>query len=99
MKKKKQKIEKYKVFNVEKLNKFKIIVSVVSGIVFLTLLVFAIINKVFIPATLISFSLFLFCVSYYYIEDKSKKKLVYVLFTIGVLLIVAEVIYTLLEIC
>lgn len=98
MKKKEEKLEKYKVFNANKLEKIKIVVAIVAGIFFLTLLVFAILNKVFIPATLISFALFLFCVSYYYLEDKSKKKLVYVLFAIGVLSIIVEVIYTILEV-
>ena len=44
------------------------------------------------------FALFLFCICYYYIEDESKKKMVYILFGLGVLLIVIEVIYTLVKI-
>ena len=55
-------------------------------------------NEVFIPATLISFALFLFCICYYYIEDEKKKKLVYTLFGLGVLLIIIEVVYTLVKI-
>ena len=50
------------------------------------------------PAALISFALFLFCICYYYIDDEKKKKLVYTLFGLGVLLIIIEVIYTMVKI-
>lgn len=94
----KKKEEKYKLVDGTKLRKAEIIVTAVVGIMFLILLVCAMINKVFIPASLISFALFLFCICYYYIEDESKKKMVYVLFGLGILLIVIEVIYTLVNI-
>ena len=90
--------EKYKFIDTNKLRKMELIISIFVGIIFLALLVCAIINKVFIPAALISFALLLFCICYYYIEDESKKKLVYILFGVGVLLIIIEVIYTLVNI-
>lgn len=95
---KKKKNEKYKLVDSEKLRKIELIISLIVGIIFLVLLFFAVTNEVFIPAALISFALFLFCICYYYIEDESKKVMVYVLFSLGVLLIVIEVIYTLVKI-
>lgn len=94
----KKKEEKYRFIDGNKLRRIELIISLFVGIVFLVLLVCAIVNKIFIPAMLISFALLLFCVCYYYIEDESKKRLVYILFGVGVLLIVIEVIYTLVNI-
>lgn len=95
---KKKKEEKYKIFNLEKLKKAELIISTFVGIAFLILLILAITNEIFIPAVLISFALFLFCICYYYMDDVKKKKLVYVLFSLGVLLIIIEVIYTMVKI-
>lgn len=97
-KKQTKKEEKYKIVDNKKLQKLELIISVVVGIIFLVLLFFAITNNIFIPAALISFALFLFCICYYYLEDPNKKTLVYVLFSIGVLLIVIEVIYTIVKV-
>ena len=94
----KKKEEKYKLVDEAKLKKAEIIVTTIVGVMFLILLVCALINKVFIPASLISFALFLFCICYYYIEDESKKKMVYVFFGLGILLIIIEVIYTLVNV-
>ena len=90
--------EKYKVISIESFQKIEMIIAAVVGIVFLVLLALSIINTIYIPAALIAFALFLFCICYYYIDDVSKKKLVYVLFALGVLLIVIEVIYTLVKV-
>ena len=98
LKKKPKKEEKYKVISIEKFQKIETIISLGVGIAFLILLFLSITNEVFIPAALISFALFLFCICYYYIEDESKKKLVYILFALGVLTIIAEVVYTLVKI-
>ena len=98
IKKKTKKEEKYKIISLEKFQKIETIISLCVGIAFLILLFLSITNEVFIPAALISFALFLFCICYYYIEDESKKKLVYVLFTLGVITIIVEVIYTLVKI-
>ena len=91
----KKKEVKYKVFNTEKLKKTEFLVALVMGIVFLVMLGMAVCNKVFIPIALVTFAMFLFSICYYYIEDKSKKNIVYVLFGIGVLVIIIEVVYTL----
>ena len=96
--KKSKKEENYKVFDSVKLKKVELIVSTMVGIIFLILLFFAITNEVFMPAALISFALFLFCICYYYIDDEKKKKFVYVLFSLGVLTIIIEVIYTIVKI-
>lgn len=95
---KNKKEEKYKIFDLEKLKKTELIVSTFVGIAFLILLILAITNEIFIPAVLISFALFLFCICYYYMDDVKKKKLVYVLFSLGVLLIIIEVIYTMVKV-
>lgn len=96
--KKKKKEAKVKLVDVNKFKKVELIVSLVVGITFLVLLILSMSNVVFLPATLISFALFLFCICYYYIEDESKKKLVYTLFALGIILIVIEVVYTLVKI-
>lgn len=93
-----KKEEKCKVFDSIKLKKTEFIITLVVGVIFLVLLFFAITNEVFMPAALISFALFLFCICYYYIDDEKKKKLVYTLFGLGVLLIIIEVIYTMVKI-
>ena len=94
----KKKSERYKVFDTKKIKKAEFLIALLVGIIFLVMLGFAVCNRVFIPVTLVTFSMFLFSICYYYIEDKSKKKIVYILFSIGVLLIIAEVIYTLVNI-
>lgn len=98
VKKKTKQEEKYKVIEVDKLRKIEFIISLFVGVIFLVLLFLSMSNEVYLPATLIAFALFLFCICYYYIEDESKKKLVYVLFALGVLLIIIEVVYTLVKV-
>ena len=95
---KKKKEEKYKVISLEKFQKIEMIISLCVGVAFLVLLFLSLSNEVYLPAALIAFSLFLFCICYYYIEDQSKKKLVYVLFALGVITIIIEVIYTLIKV-
>ena len=91
-----KKEEKYKIFDSVKLKRTEFIITLVVGVIFLVLLFFAITNEVFMPAALISFALFLFCICYF--DDEKKKKLVYTLFGLGVLLIIIEVIYTMVKI-
>ena len=70
----------------------------VVGLIIL-LLIFAVIkNTIFIPALLITIGLELFCIAYYFIDNKKKKSLVYVLFEFGVALVIAALIYTLIKI-
>lgn len=98
VKTKTKKEEKYKVVSLEKFQKIEMIIALCVGIVFLVLLFLSMSNEIYLPATLIAFALFLFCICYYYIEDESKKKMVYVLFGLGVLLIIIEVVYTLIKV-
>ena len=98
VKKKTKKEEKYKVISEEKFKKIEFLISLGVGIVFLVLLFLTMSNEIYMPATLIAFALFLFCICYYYMEDESKKKLVYVLFALGVLTIIIEVVYTLVKV-
>ena len=94
----KEKEVKYKTFDTNKLKKAELVITIVFGVLLLVMLVLAIINRVFVPLTLVSLAMLLFSICYYYIDDKNKKKLVYILFTIGVLVIVAEVIFTLVNV-
>ena len=96
---KKNKEVKYKVFDTLKVRKTEFVVSLVLGIIFLIMLGFAICNKVFIPITLIIFAMFLFSICCYYIDDKNKKTTIYILFTLGIIFIIAEVIYTIGNVC
>ena len=98
VKKKTKKEEKYKVIDAEKFRKVEFLISLGVGLVFLVLLFLTMSNDIYMPATLIAFALFLFCICYYYMEDESKKKLVYVLFALGVLTIIIEVVYTLVKV-
>jgi membrane-bound ClpP family serine protease len=97
-KKKIKKEEKYKIISLEKFQKIEMLITLFIGVVFLIFLFLSMSNEIYLAATLIAFALFLFCICYYYMEDVSKKKLVYVLFALGVLLIVIEVIYTLVKV-
>lgn len=49
-------------------------------------------DKAFVPSSMLMLSLFIFSVCYYIKDDK--KNLMYVLFVVGVLLIIASLIYT-----
>lgn len=94
---KKKKEVKYKEFDIKKYEKVYMGIGVIVGIVFLILLFMALKNEIFLPAALIAFALELFCICYYYLEDEKKKPLVYTLFSLGVLLIVIEVIFTIVK--
>ena len=69
----------------------------VVGLVILLLMYAVIRNNIFMPALLITIGLEMFCISYYYLEDKTKKNMIYILFGIGVLLVVIAVIYTIVK--
>ena len=98
MEKKKAKEEKYKIVEEKKFQKIMMHVSLVIGLIFLVLLTLSLVNHLFVPSAIICFSLFLFSICFCYYEDKDKKKLVYGLFAIGVLLVLIEVIYTIVNI-
>ena len=66
--------------------------------VIIVVLMFAVLkNSIFIPALLITVGLELFTIAYYYMDNKNKKSLVYILFTSGVSLVVIAIIYTIIK--
>ena len=70
----------------------------VVGLLIILLFVAVIKNAIFVPALLITIGLELFCIAYYFIDDKSKKKIVYGLFIFGVALVLFAVIYTIVKV-
>lgn len=66
---------------------------VVSILAFLVTLVLSFMNNAFIPSCMLMLSLFLFSICYV-IKDNDKKKIMYVLYVFGVLLIIGSLIYT-----
>ena len=52
----------------------------------------------YVVGLLITIGLELFCIAYYFIDDKSKKKTVYGLFIFGVALVLFAVIYTIVKV-
>lgn len=70
----------------------------IVGLLILALVIAFIKNAIFLPALLITIGLELFCIAYYFIDNKSKKKLVYTLFVIGVALVLFAVIYTIIKV-
>lgn len=70
----------------------------VVGLIILLLIIAVLKNSIFIPALLITIGLELFCIAYYFIDNKKKKSLVYVLFEFGVALVIAALMYTLIKV-
>ena len=66
----------------------------VIGILIILLFISVLKNAIFIPALLITCGLELFCIAYYFLDDKTKKNYVYGLFVVGVILIIVAIIYT-----
>lgn len=65
---------------------------IVSLFAFLVTLVLSIMNSAFIPACMLMLALFLFTICY--IIQDNKKTLLYILFVVGVLLIIGSLVYT-----
>ncbi len=78
-------------------NRLDIIVCVIVGVIFVPIFVGAIFSVVFVPAALIMFALELFCICYHYVDNPKKKGLVYVLFTIGVILVIGAILFTVIK--
>ena len=95
---KKKKEEKYKVIEEKKFQKIMMYISLTVGLIFLVLLTLSLVNHLFVPSAIICFALFLFSICFCYYEDKEKKNLVVGLFSIGVLLVLIEVFYTIFNI-
>ena len=66
--------------------------SIVSFFAFVVTFILSFMNGAFIPACMFMLSLFLFTICY--MIQNNKKTLMYILFTIGVLLIVGALVYT-----
>lgn len=68
------------------------------GLIILLLLFAVIKNFIFVPAFLITVALELFCIAYYYFDNKERQSLVYILFGFGVVLVLIAIIYTIFKI-
>ena len=67
--------------------------SLVSLFAFLVTLVLSFMNTKFIPSCMLMLSLLVFSICYV-IKDKNKKVVLYILYTVGVGLIIGSLIYT-----
>ena len=94
----KKKEVKYKVFSTSAFKKAEFVAVLVISVIFLIMTGFAVYDKIFVPLALIFFAMLLFSICCYYINDKKEKKTVYLLFSLGVIVIIIEVIYTLVNI-
>ena len=68
------------------------------GFIIIILIVAVLKNSIFIPALLITIGLELFTISYYFMDNKDKKGLVYNLFVLGIILVIIAIVYTILKI-
>ena len=69
---------------------------IVSMLAFIVTLILSFMNTAFIPSCMLMLSLTLFCVCYM-IKD-NKKTIMYILFVVGVLLIIGSLVYTFMRI-
>lgn len=67
--------------------------GIVSLFAFVVTLILSIMNTKFIPSCMLMLSLFLFSICYI-IKDNNKKIYLYILYGVGVLLIVGSLVYT-----
>ena len=72
------------------------IFAIIAFFLMLVTIILSIMNTAFLSACMLMTSLFIFSICY--IIKDSKKVLTYILFTIGVLLIIASLVYTYLRI-
>ena len=71
---------------------------IIVGLMIILLIILVIKSIIFLPSLLIFIGLELFSIAYYYIDNKSKKSLVYGLFEIGVFLVIIAIIYTIVKV-
>ena len=69
---------------------------IVSIFAFIVTFVLSFLNSAFIPSCMLMLSLMLFCICYM-IKD-NKKTIMYILFVVGVLLIIGSLVYTFMRI-
>ena len=70
--------------------------TIVSLFAFIVTLILSFMNSAFIPSCMLMLSLLLFCICYM-IKD-TKKNIMYILFVVGVLLIIGSLVYTFMRI-
>ena len=77
----------------KKNNETEKLFSIVSLFAFIVTLILSFMNSAFIPSCMLMLSLLLFSICYM-IKDNDKKIYLYILYVIGVLLIIGSLIYT-----
>ncbi len=76
---------------------FEKLTCVIVGILLILLFLLSFNRREFIPATLIMFSLLMFCIVYYFREDKKKTMLLGVLLGLGIGILLFAVFFSLME--
>ena len=79
--------------NKKKNNETEKMFSIVSLFAFIVTLILSIMNSKFIPSCMLMLSLLLFSICYM-IKDNDKKIYLYILYVVGVLLIIGSLFYT-----
>lgn len=77
----------------KKNNETEKLFSIISLFAFIVTLILSIMNSKFIPSCMLMLSLLLFSICYM-IKDNDKKIYLYILYVVGVLLIIGSLIYT-----
>ena len=81
----------------KKKNETEKVFIIVSLFAFIVTLILSLMNTAFIPSCMLMLSLLLFSICYM-IKDNSKKIVMYILYIVGVLLIIGSLIYTFMRI-
>lgn len=79
--------------NKKKNNETEKLFSIVSLFAFIVTLILSIMNSKFIPSCMLMLSLLLFSICYM-IKDNDKKVYLYILYVVGILLIIGSLFYT-----
>lgn len=79
--------------NKKKKNETEKLFSIVSLFAFIVTLILSFMNIAFIPSCMLMLSLLLFSICYM-IKDDNKKVYMYILYVVGVLLIIGSLVYT-----
>jgi len=70
---------------------------IVSSFAFVVTLILSFMNSAFIPSCMLMLSLLLFSICYR-LKDNNKKQVMYILYVVGVLLIIGSLVYTFMRI-
>lgn len=81
----------------KKNNETERVFTIVSLFAFIVTFILSLMNTAFIPSCMLMLSLLLFSICYM-IKDNSKKIVMYILYIVGVLLIIGSLIYTFMRI-